>query len=54
MKTGIHIPYMETTTAFETKLQEHLNEAITVGASFRIIKEVIKPFNVCCQSNRVI
>jgi len=46
MKTGIHIPYKEMTTAFETRLHENLNEAITVVASFAIINEVIKPFNV--------
>ena len=34
---------MEMTTSFETRLHEHLNEAITVVASFVIIKEVIKP-----------
>ena len=27
-------------------MTEHLNESITVMASFVIIKEVIKPFNV--------
>jgi len=37
---------METTTAFQTRLHEHLNKAIFLAASFVIIKEVIKPFNV--------
>ena len=37
MKTGIHIPYMEMTTAFETRLHEHLSEAITAVARFVII-----------------
>jgi len=37
---------MKMTTAFETRLHEHLNKAITIVASFVIITEVIKPFNV--------
>ena len=33
VKTGIHIPYMEMTTSFETRLHQNLNEAITIVAS---------------------
>ena len=45
VKTGNHIPYMEMTTSFETRLHQHLHKAITIAASFVIIKEVIKPLN---------
>ena len=42
VKTGIHIPYMEMMTSFETRLPQHLNEASAIVASFVIIKEVIR------------
>ena len=51
VKTGIYIPYMEMTTSLKARLRHcHLREAITVVASFVIIKEVIKSVNVLAVS----
>ena len=42
VKPGMHIPYMEMMTLFETRLYQHLNEASTIVASFVVIKDVIR------------